>query len=259
MLNERLEDIQGNPIDYFEIEQALGHYEGVVRYSKFGRNLSITSSSVYADIWDRTHTLTYLDNETTLYAVSSNIADTMKIQIDGVDGDYNFQQTTTTLNGTTPVTIGGSWLRVFNVRVLGTTAKQGELFISTSNSATPADNTIQAYCPSTCQRSLMTHLTVPKGYVALIKSYTVSSNKGKDIQARAMIRTLGNQFISEEEVGLFETTIQLQTHFFRVPPKSDIKFQAITSQPTAQCYIAYTAYLFPEIYFKEQKIIGNYI
>ena len=243
-------------LNYFEIEQALGRYPDIHRLSKYGRNLSITQTSAYQDIWGRTHNRTDLTVASTLYAVSSSALDTMQIKISGVDGDYNYQETTITLNGTTPVTLNGTWLRVFEALVLGATPKVGELYISTSNATTPADATIQAYCPEECQRALMTHLTIPKDYYGLVKSYTATASKGKDLQVKAVIKQFGGQYVAAEEVGIFETTVQLQTHFFKIPPKSDVKFQAITSNPTAQCYISYTCYLVPIEYNVNNVIKG---
>lgn len=248
VLNEELE--------YFEIEQALGRYPDIHRLSKYGRNLSITQTSAYQDIWCRTHNRTDLTVASTLYAVSSSSLDTMQIKISGVDGEYNYQETTITLNGTTPVTLNGTWLRVFESLVLGATPKVGELYISTSNATTPSDATIQAYCPAECQRALMSHLTIPKNYYGLVKSYTVSASKGKDLKVKAVIKPFGSQYLGAEEIGIYETTIQLQTHFFKLSPKSDIKFQAITSNPTAQCYVSYTCYLVPIEYNVNNVIKG---
>lgn len=246
-------------LNYFEIEQALGRYPDIHRLSKYGRNLSITQTSAYQDIWGRTHNRTDLTIASTLYAVSTSALDTMQIKISGVDGDYNYQEATFSLNGITPVTINGLWLRVFELTVIGSVAKVGEVYISTSNVAVPADATIQAYCPAECQRALMSHLTIPKNYYGLVKSYTVSASKGKDLQVKAVIKPFGGQYLSAEEIGIYETTIQLQTHFYKLSPKSDVKFQAITSNPTAQCYVSYTCYLVPIEYNVNNVIKGNVV
>lgn len=253
---QALNSVLGEELDHFEIEQALGRYPDIHRLSKYGRNLSITQTSAYQDIWGRTHNRTDLTVASILYAVSSSVIDTMQIKISGVDGDYNYQEATFSLNGITPVTINGLWLRVFELTVIGSVSKVGEVYISTSNVAVPADVTIQAYCPAECQKALMSHLTIPKNYYCLVKSYTVSASKGKDLQVKAVIKPFGSQYLSSEEIGIYETTIQLQTHFFKIPPKSDIKFQAITSNPTAQCYISYTCYLFPIEYNVNNVIKG---
>lgn len=255
---QALNSVLGEELDHFEIEQALGRYPDVHRVAKYGRNLSITSTSAYQDIWVRTHNRTDLTVASTLYAVSSSALDTMQIKISGVDGEYNYQETTITLNGTTPVTLNGTWLRVFESLVLGATPKVGELYISTSNATTPEDATIQAYCPAECQRALMSHFTIPKNYYGLVKSYTVSASKGKDLKVKAVIKPFGGQYIAAEEIGIYESTTQLQTYFFKIGPKSDLKFQAITSNPTAKCYVAYTCYLFP-IEYNVDNVIKSVI
>lgn len=238
-------------LNYFEIEQAMGRYPDIYRFSKFGRNLGITATSTFQDIWSSPTQFnrTDLSVASTIYVVSDSASDTeVQFNIRGLDANYKLQQTTVTLTGTTPVQLQGTWIRINFAEVVGTVQKVGAVTVSTENVLTPTNASIQAYCPAECQKALFTHLCIPDGYHGVVKSFTASASKGKDLQVRAMARQFGSIYKAEEEIGIYETTNQLQTHFFALPPKTDIKFQAITSNPTAHCYISYTVYLIPEKY-----------
>lgn len=248
---EAFNDVMNQELKLFDLEQALGRYPDVHRGSKFGRNLGITATSIFQDVWSSPTQFnrTDLTIASTLYIVSDSASDTaVQFNIRGLDANYKLQQTTVTLTGTTPLQLQGTWLRVNFAEVVGNVAKVGAVTISTENSLTPTTASIQAYCAAECQKALFTHLCIPAGYYGVMKSFTASASKGKDLQVRAVAKQFGGIYKAEEEIGIYETTNQLQTHFFTLPPKTDIKFQAITSNPTAQCFISYTVFLIPEKY-----------
>lgn len=250
-------DVMNQELKLFELEQALGRYPDVHRGSKFGRNLGITATSTFQDVWasPTQFNRTDLTVASTIYVVSDSASDTaVQFNIRGLDANYKLQQTTVTLTGTTPVQLQGTWIRINFAEVVGNVAKVGAVTISTENVLTPSNASIQAYCPAECQKALFTHLCIPANYYGVVKSFTASASKGKDLQIRAMVRQFGGIYKAEEEIGIYETTNQLQTHFFALPPKTDVKFQAITSNPTAQCFISYTVFLIPDQYKVDNTI-----
>ena len=252
----KIANFDGLEINDLELNIALGRIDGVIRYPKNGRNTNITATVTPQDVWDRSHNKTELEAEATLYAVSTSVTDTMSIFVQGVRGDYTYQTTSVTLNGTTPVPLNGKWLRIFDITVQGATPKVGEVFISTSNSATPADATIQGYCAAICQKAQMSHFTVPVGYVALIKSNTVTSSKGRDVRSIPKARFFGGQYITLQEVSVYENAVQLDSHMFKLPEKTDLKFTALTENPGATTFVAYTIFMFPKEYDMPQTIKG---
>ena len=96
-------------------ELLLNVSRGIVRDTSavniFGYNASVGSS--FIPMWENNTSYTYPTSNLTMSAVSSNASDTaVTLTIQGLDSDYNFANTTVTINGTTPVTINIPLFRI---------------------------------------------------------------------------------------------------------------------------------------------------
>lgn len=93
----------------------------------------------------------------------------------GLDGSYNFQTETFTLNGTTPVTSSTTWSRMFRLRI-GTAGSVGTNAgtITVRHSSTTAN----VFCavPVGFGSTQLPLFTVPAGYTAYLLGYDVAIN-----------------------------------------------------------------------------------
>lgn len=108
----------------FEFDLAASRAQGMSIVNKFGRNSDVDSGTVPEDIWEGGGVYTgWAAAAETLQVFSSSAADTSAgtgartLRIMGLDANYAVQNETVTLNGTTPVTTTGTFIRVHSASV----------------------------------------------------------------------------------------------------------------------------------------------
>lgn len=106
----------------FKAEVALGLREGVRAWNRWARNGDIDTGT--ETIWPAGGTITRMTSADTLTLVSSATADddgdtgANTVTVYGVDANYDYQEQTYTLDGTTPVvTTGHNWLGVTRMKI----------------------------------------------------------------------------------------------------------------------------------------------
>lgn len=197
---------------------------------KFGSNPNLTSGS--QSIWTQGGLYPWGEFDAgavTLYIKSTSTADTSTIKIFGLDTNWELQEETLTLTGTTAVTTVNTYRRIHRM-IYDTTALNVGLVTARTVSAT---GTVVASIEVGTAQTLMAVYTVPKGYTAYLCQSTVGIGKGGDASFRLYTRDNyygQTSFNIKSDIVLFETTIsQDYTIPIRLKQQADLDFRALTT------------------------------
>jgi hypothetical protein len=156
---------------------AEGKYQGRSIVNKFGTNSDLDTATVPEDIWEVGGTYTGFPTSTleTVEVLSSSANDAAAgtgartLRITGLDGDYNVQSETVTLNGTTPVSTVNTFRRVHTATVL--TAGSGGVNAGTLTvrHTTTEANVFLSISIGRNQSNCSAY-TVPAGYTAYMRA-----------------------------------------------------------------------------------------
>lgn len=165
--------------------------------------------------------------------------------IQGLDEDYALQEVTVTMNGITPVSVPGLWMRVFRAQVFqtgGNDSNVGDIDIRNT-----ADDSQRAEIGAGLGQTEMAVYTVPKGYTAYITSYhgsPISGSSGTTVEFDLYVRHFGCAFRLTHGLGLRLGGGNYFRHPFdgpiRVPEKSDIKLDAVSSANNVDVHGGFT-------------------
>lgn len=135
---------------------------------------------------------TFLSSPVTLEVVSDSANDAAAgsgartLSVDGLDSTGALLTTTVALNGTTPVALTGSWLRVFRVQVLtqGTYGQVGVANAGTILIRTASAGATHATVLPNQGESQIASWTVPNGFTAHVHSYQIYVDGSKSANLR---------------------------------------------------------------------------
>jgi hypothetical protein len=180
--------------------QAVQSYENLVASGLVpGTSFVRISGQGIADSTERTlrgratpQSYTFLSAPVTLEAVSDSVNDAAAgsgartLSVNGLNSAGALQTTTVTLNGTTPVALTGSWLRVFRVQVLtqGTYGQVGGSNVGTILIRTASAGATHAAVQPQRGESQIASWTVPNGFTAHLQSYQVYVDGSKSANVR---------------------------------------------------------------------------
>jgi hypothetical protein len=227
---------------------AKGSVVGTSFIHKFGNAEEIDTADGYVDIWDGNHpglpsrilTKTYSTTDDIDTVSSSSTLDTVQIEIQGLDGDYNQVTQTATLNGQNKVTLTTPLIRVFRMKNIGATDLNDHIYCYVDTpivAGVPTDTTkVRAIIDNGNNQTLMSSYTVPAGKTAYIRQFYVglSSNKASTTsQFKMFIRPFGQVF-QLKFIGAIEASGSsfIEKNYIEpevVLEKSDIKMQANTT------------------------------
>lgn len=181
----------------YELLVAQGLVTGVSSLFKFGFNSDIDTAE--ETVWDGGGIYTYPSSALAMTIVSSNANDAAAgtgartVTVIGLDTNYIEVTQVVTLNGTTPVSIPTSLIRVY--RAFVTTAGSGGTAAGTLTIAN--GGTTYAQITLGANQTLMTVYTVPAGYTLYLTSgfiTTGSASANQYIVARLIQRPFGGVF-----------------------------------------------------------------
>ena len=235
-INPATEDKQDAAIDaintdYF-VESALGNISDTASVVITGNNPNMTANTEEL-IWDQGGLYTYLTSETTLYASSTNAADTaITVACPGLDGNYDQVTRTVTLNGQTQVALSGDLLRVFDSAVFGSAEPLGDIYIAESDTLTDG-------VPDTASKikgkiiqgnnvSKNAFYTVPAGFSAVVLDILLNAPKNDDILFEAYSRSEGGVWRLNFPADIYQNTIQPQI-IFKYGEKTDFETRGTAS------------------------------
>lgn len=215
----------------WNMQVARGKVNGVSLVNLYGYQANVDGT--WIPVWENATAYTYPSNlgeMMTLY--SSSPADTsVSVFIDGLDVNYNIQSETLTLtNGTTGVATAKSYLRINNMRVVGTNNPVGIIRLSNA-----AKTNTYAQINVGCGKTQWSMYTVPAGYTFYLNRVTAAAS------ATSASKVLGYR-VYQQFNGL--TSLLLQSPWIdtyetnRVVPnpyqeKTSIQWQ-VTSDTTSQ-------------------------
>ena len=207
--------------------------QGNSHIHKFGSNLALAGTS--ESIWSAggLYPWASLATAQTIYAISTEAADTGTLEIQGLDENYALQTTTVTLTGLTAVDTGATtFLRIFRMQYTGSNAG------TITARVTSGTGTVVAQIDPEVAQTLMAVYTVPAQTTAFMLAYTVGTGKGDDAHLKMFARELGGAFQIKNEMKSYQSTT---TQNFQIPlrfeEKTDIDFRATTSNANSDCIV----------------------
>jgi len=207
--------------------------QGNSHIHKFGSNLALAGTS--ESIWSAggLYPWASLATAQTIYAISTEAADTGTLEIQGLDENYALQTTTVTLTGLTALDTGATtFLRIFRMQYTGSNAG------TITARVTSGTGTVVAQIDPEVAQTLMAVYTVPAQTTAFMLAYTVGTGKGDDAHLKMFARELGGAFQIKNEMKSYQSTI---TREFPIPlrfeEKTDIDFRATTSSANSDCIV----------------------
>lgn len=247
---------------------AKGSIEGELAISKFGENPEVTTSTDPEDIWDYGGTYTYTANTgADYYFSSSNAADTQSVKfyvltVDSL-GNWNMESFSQAVVGQTKTKLlppsGDKPVRIWRMYNVGATNIQGVLYVYEDDTVllgvpqTPSK--VRAIINGATNTTLMSHFTVPTGYVAfLYGGFSGLKFSGAPTATSATInisaRNYGGVFRIGKRASLITsgTTISPEMFAFPLsfPARTDIKFVIEEVSATLGAGTRYDIQLTPE-------------
>lgn len=193
----------------YMFELAKGNVSGSMTITKFGLNDDVDIGAIPEDLWGVSGVYVPPTAARLHDFVSTSALDTSAgtgartILIRGINGSYNAQSETITLNGTTPVATVNSYFHIHLVQVLtagSTNANQGTI---TGTAQTDATITINVLVGN--NQSVSSIYMVPvgyKGYIMRVRGRMTNTiaNSGATIQL--LNRPFGGVFQLKTQMGL---------------------------------------------------------
>jgi len=187
--------------------------------NKFGYNTAVGSS--YETITDL-GTNNLPTSAAVVSVVSASSADdegstgAEKVEIQGLDANYNLQIEEVTMNGTSAVTTTNTFIRVFRMRV--TQAGTGE--VNAGNITASISSSDVARILADQGQTLMAVYTVPKGKRAYLVKFQGSLSKNQEANFQLRARESGGAWNVKGLWGTFAETVNYE---YPVPLEFDEK------------------------------------
>lgn len=217
-------------IQPFELGAASGDFDGISSINKFGENLDVDGAE---DIWDYGSTYVF-STSADITKIISSAADTVDIEIQGLNSTYGMVTQTVTLAGTTFVTLTTPLLRVFRMQNQGATSLSGNVYCVTSTAehtgGIPDNSTdVRAYIANDNNQTLMAIYTVPVGKTAYMTNYHVTLGRAITSVAHMYLKTSteGGVFKVKDSFEIdndSNVADRFYNPYFKIEEKTDIKF-----------------------------------
>jgi hypothetical protein len=215
-------------------EDALNIAQGnVVGYStvhKFGRGANIDTADGFVVLWDGAEynnalkTYTYSTTADIDRISSDNNSDTVELEIQGLDTNWNQVTQTKTLTGQTPVALDTSLVRVFRIKNIGSADIIGNVFcfvnVTTTLGVPDTITNIRAMIKNGNNQTLMALYSIPAGKTGYIISWygALSSAKASSFNnLEMMARPFNGVFQLKHTSTLTSTGSSHVQHTFFVP------------------------------------------
>ncbi len=124
---ERIKNRQRVSTKSYYTEMAEENISGHKTISKFGFDDDVDSS--HQEVWTGSRAYPYMSTASVLYLSSSNTNDDQPYEVQGLDGDWRPSTIRVTANGFLPITLPGTWIRIFRVKNIGVTDNAGIIYI----------------------------------------------------------------------------------------------------------------------------------
>ncbi|MEE8423848.1 MAG: hypothetical protein V3S49_04850, partial [Thermodesulfobacteriota bacterium] len=160
------------------------------------------------------------------------------VQVFGLDTNFDLQNETVTLNGTTPVNLVNTYIRIY--RMIGITAGSGERNAGSITCRIQSGGTTGAIISIGNNQTLMCHYTIPNNYTGYMYSGYATTNKGGDGEVIFWVRPYGEIFQIKQKIDIYQSTYSRP---FIVPlrseAKSDLKVTATTTNNNSNIKVGF--------------------
>jgi len=222
----------------FDLQVSLGLVQGYELKEKFGRNPDIDTDTDPEDVWNGGGAYTGQPDGAaaeTLEVFSSDANDTSAgtgartYEITGLDGNYNELVETVTLNGTTPVTTSGSFVRAPRGRVATAGSGGTNAGTITVRMSTTTANVMQGIAAGTGQSDIACD-TVPLDKQAWINRINVNMGRVNGSAGSAtvylQVRNFGTGAWNTKLNRKITNSDGIDNEFFLlVPARADIRWR----------------------------------
>lgn len=214
------------------LEIAKGNVTKHSFIEKFGRNTAVASGGTET-IWDGSSLYSYPASATITHVISGEAADTMDVEVQGLDANFNLVTQEATLNGTTQVALSTALIRVFRVKILGGSDPAGAISVTDTGQS----NTYAQVTAGTNQTNMAVY-TIPNGYTGYLVGWYASILRATGTNAAVadvdlFRRTTGGVFRSTQPVGIQNTGGNYWQYRFPCPlelaAKTDVEVRATPS------------------------------
>lgn len=224
---------------------AQGNVTGASFIHKFGAAPDFDTTDGAVTIWDGAEDNTAWENMVYNYSTtaaidsisSSDAGDTVDIEIQGLDSNYDLVTQTITLNGQNRVALTTNLIRVFRAKNVGSTDLAGHVFVfenDTLSSGVPDDpELIRAVIQPENNQTEMAVYTIPNGYTGYMRDWyatTAGASKTTDYIIRVKARPFGQVFQLKHRSAITETGTSTYQHRYEEPEvfaaKTDIEMTA---------------------------------
>ena len=247
-------------IPSFFIDATRGAITGFSTERVFGRNPDIDTGTSPEDLWAYGGTYTYSTSAVIYYISSTNAGDNQTVKIVGLDGSYNEQTVTVTLNGQTKTQIGTgeTFIRLFEVENTGSTDWAGDIYVYEDDTVTGGiPNTvtkIRGFAEFEDNHSEGARFTIPAGKTGYLVKVYGGINKGilgsntKDVNVNLWVREFGEVFVKELTYGVGKSNggnieIDLSMSPMVLNEKADVKLSAEVSDDNSDVYSGFSIVL----------------
>lgn len=218
--------------DYL-IMVAMGKIADASFISKFGQNEGLNTST-FEDIWDGGGTYTYpADATAPITHIYSTGAETVDIEVQGLDVNGDLLVQTKTLTGTTVAALDTALWRVFRMRNMGSTDIGGGSVIHASDAGKAVS---YAQIVNGNNQTLMALYTIPNGktgYLLREDADMAGLTRSYSIDGHVLMREFGGVFQLKSTFGVQSEGGNSYAHEFPIPlpiaGKTDLRVEAISS------------------------------
>lgn len=195
---------------------------------KFGAVPSMSNSTTGTvwDVADAVYPWSAFDTAGAITVATVNASDNNKdVRIIGLDANWDIQDQTVTVSSSGPVTVGGTWKRVFRAFMTNGSVN------NVANINIQKDGTTVARITAGVGQTLMAIYTVPRGYTAYLTKGVATAESGADGSGFMYVRykdqasyRVGHTFeVSGNGQYNYQFTVPI-----RIPEQSDIDVRITT-------------------------------
>ena len=251
------------------MKHSIGTVEGIWPFEILGVNENIANLkgeyhasynpalalNTEEDIWLYGGIKTYSTTADIDTLTSSNANDTVDIVIEGLDENWDAVTQTATLNGQTDVPLTTPLIRVNAMYNDSGTALVGNVYLfvhgETSGGVPTTATTIRRYIAIGYDRSLQSHISIPRYHVGVVTGlcYSIGGKKAGYTTFKFYKRAFGKVWLTEDPRDLGTTGTSSVDCHLPVPiilsPKSDFRVTANTSTADITGSAAISYWKFP--------------
>ncbi len=221
--------------EHNDLAISKGESNGYSTLFKYGFNPDINGTE--ETIWTHGGNIPWPDTAFTAYVVSSSSNDSgggtgsNTVQVEGLDADYNIKSVSVTLNGTTPVEVSGTWIRINRsfVTLAGTGGTSaGTILIQNSDASV-----VYADLGAGNQTQLAAY-TVPAGYTLYLDdvNFTAAlSQSNKYVQVSLHTRAFGSNVFRTRFINVIQSNQLISKYEYpqKFEAKTDMECRAFSN------------------------------